>query len=338
MPLASASGYAHLLHGPLVRLGLVELGDAERPFPGRALRVSDRVAAYLLGDDTPDAELAPVIGTVPDVPWGDPSPLARALGAGATLAYLCEPATGSGRVLAVEALRLTGHRPLVIDLDRLVRQPDAARLARLAAREARLSGCGIVAGLGVGAEGAPRPLRAPGGRAAAAAARRRRLLGLGLVAPAAAAGPGGVEHPRGAQRGVAVRPGRDGGRAGHVRRDGPVPDAPRRRRTGRRGRAGAGAGRARRADHRRPPAGGRPVRQRVGARAAGAPDRAGGVVGRPGPSAGGADVAAGGGAPGAAPRAGAGRLADAARRRPRHRASRRSSPATPAPARPCRQR
>ena len=146
VPLASARGYLHLLHGPLIRLGLVELDDPDRPFPGRALRVSERVAAYLLGVDTPDAELAPVIGTVPDVPWGDPSPLARALGAGATLAYLREPATGSGRVLAVEALRLTGHRPLVIDLDRLVRQPDAARIARLAAREARLSGCGILAG------------------------------------------------------------------------------------------------------------------------------------------------------------------------------------------------
>jgi hypothetical protein len=146
VPVASAGGFTRLLHGPLVRLGLVELDDPDRPFPGRVLRVADRVAAYLLGSDAPDAELEPVLGSVPDVPWGDPSPLARALGAGATLAYLREPATGSGRVLAVEALRLTGHRPLVLDLDRLVRQPQPARLARVAAREARLGGCGIVAG------------------------------------------------------------------------------------------------------------------------------------------------------------------------------------------------
>jgi hypothetical protein len=146
VPLGSAGGYLHLLHGPLVRLGLVELDDPDRPFPGRALRVGDRVASYLLDDDAPDSDLLPVLGSVPDVPWGDPSPLARALGSGVTLAYLREPATGSGRLLAVEALRLTGHRPLVVDLDRLVRQPDPARLARLAAREARLSGCGIVAG------------------------------------------------------------------------------------------------------------------------------------------------------------------------------------------------
>jgi hypothetical protein len=146
VPLTSPVGHAHLLHGPLVAGGLVELEDPDRPFPGRAVRVPDRVVSFLLGDDGSDPVLAGVLGTVPDVPWGDPSPLVAALGQGVTLAYLREPATGSGRVLAAEALRLTGHRPLVIDLDRLVRHADAVRLARRAAREARLSGAGIVAG------------------------------------------------------------------------------------------------------------------------------------------------------------------------------------------------
>lgn len=144
--LTSPAGHAHLLHGPLVTGGLVELEDPDRPFPGRAVRVPDRVVSFLLGDDAPDPALVPVLGTVPDIPWGDPSPLVTALGHGVTLAYLREPATGSGRVLAAEALRLTGHRPLVVDLEQLARQPDAAALARRAAREARLSGAGIVAG------------------------------------------------------------------------------------------------------------------------------------------------------------------------------------------------
>jgi hypothetical protein len=144
--LTSMSGHAHLLHGPLVAGGLVELDDPDRPFPGRALRVPDRVVSFLLGDDAPDPALAPVIDTVPDVPWGDPSPLVRAIDEGVTLAYLREPATGSGRVLAAEALRLTGHRPLVIELSRLAKEPDPTRLARLAVREARLAGAGIVAG------------------------------------------------------------------------------------------------------------------------------------------------------------------------------------------------
>ena len=144
--LSSANGHAHLLHGPLITGGLVELEDADRPFPSRAVRVPDRVVSYLLGDDAPDAALAGIRAELPDVPWGDPGPLARALDDGVTLAYLREPATGSGRVLAVEALRLTGHRQLLIDLDKLQQQADADRLARIAAREARLSGAGLVAG------------------------------------------------------------------------------------------------------------------------------------------------------------------------------------------------
>ena len=54
VPLTSRDGHAHLLHGPLVTGGLVELEDRDRPFPGRALRVPDRVVSFLLGDDAPD--------------------------------------------------------------------------------------------------------------------------------------------------------------------------------------------------------------------------------------------------------------------------------------------
>jgi hypothetical protein len=121
VPLSSAAGHAHLLHGPLVTGGLVELDDA-------------------------DAALAPVLTELPDVPWGDPRPLARALGGGVSLAYLREPATGSGRVLAVQALRLSGNQQLLLDLTRLCRQSDPERLARIAVREVRLSGAGLVAG------------------------------------------------------------------------------------------------------------------------------------------------------------------------------------------------
>jgi hypothetical protein len=146
VPLSAPAGHAHLIHGPLVTGGLVELEDTDRPFPSRALRVPDRVVSFLLGDDAPDAALAPVTAAVPDLPWGDPRPLAEALGEGVTLAYLREPGTGSGRLLAVGALRLNGMRPVMIDLDQLVRQPDPMVLTRVAVREARLSGAGLVAG------------------------------------------------------------------------------------------------------------------------------------------------------------------------------------------------
>lgn len=144
--LGSPEGYAHLVHGPLMTGGLVELEDPDRPFPGRAVRVPDRVVSHLLGDDVADVALVPVLTHVPDVPWGDPAPLARAVDDGVALVYLREPATGSGRVLATEALRLTGHRSIHLDLERLLRQPDPERLARVAAREARLCGAGLVAG------------------------------------------------------------------------------------------------------------------------------------------------------------------------------------------------
>jgi winged helix domain-containing protein len=95
--LTSMTGHAHLLHGPLVTGDLVELDEPDRPFPGRALRVPDRVVSFLLGDDAPDPALAPVTDTVPDVPWGDPSPLVRAIDEGVTLAYLREPARQGAR-------------------------------------------------------------------------------------------------------------------------------------------------------------------------------------------------------------------------------------------------
>jgi len=146
VPLSAAGGHARLQHGPLVRGALVMVDEPERPFPGRPLRVPDRVVRHLLGDDEPEPVLAAVLSTVPHIPWGDPKPLAAALGAGVTLAYLREPATGSGRVLAAEALRMIGLDAVLVDLTRLAAMPDAESIARLAAREARLSQAGLVAG------------------------------------------------------------------------------------------------------------------------------------------------------------------------------------------------
>ena len=42
---------------PLVTGGLMVLEDEDRPLPGRALRVPERVVAHLLGDDTLDGHL-----------------------------------------------------------------------------------------------------------------------------------------------------------------------------------------------------------------------------------------------------------------------------------------
>ncbi len=182
MPLSAASGHARLQHGPLVRGSLVVVDEPERPFPGRPLRVPDRVVRHLLGDDEPEPALAAALGAVPDVPWGDPGPLAAALGGGITLTYLREPATGSGRVLATEALRLVGLGAVLLDLTKLAALPDAEAVARLAVREARLSHAGLVAGPVSALADRPALLQLPARRPAPAPAGRRQGLGPGLDA------------------------------------------------------------------------------------------------------------------------------------------------------------
>ncbi len=146
LPLASPVARDLLTRGALVRDGLLVVEDPERPFPGRALRVPDRVVAHLVGLDAPDPALNGILLDVPDVAWGDGSTLAVALEADATLGYLREPPTGSGLLVALDALARRGRRALVVDLDELGRRPDAVGLARLVAREARLTGSAVVAG------------------------------------------------------------------------------------------------------------------------------------------------------------------------------------------------
>jgi hypothetical protein len=146
VPLSSPAGRYRLLHGPLVTGGLLTVEDPDRPFPGRALRVPDRVVGHLLGDDTPDPALASVLVPSPGVAWGDTAPLAGALEGGVVFGYLREPATGSGRVLALGALRRRGRDGVLVDLTRLVAEPDAVVLAGAVGREARLRGAGLVAG------------------------------------------------------------------------------------------------------------------------------------------------------------------------------------------------
>jgi hypothetical protein len=124
--------------GRLVGEGLVLIEEPERPFLSRSLRVPDAVTAHLLGDDGPDAELAPL--TVAHEPRGDPAGILRALEAGASLCYVRGP---EGAALAAAAL---GPRAVSLDLTRLPNGSDIGPYARLAARWARLKGEAVLAG------------------------------------------------------------------------------------------------------------------------------------------------------------------------------------------------
>jgi hypothetical protein len=142
--------------GALVTAGIVEVDDPDRPFLTRALRVPDRVAAHLLGSDTPDPVVADLL--VPAVPLAvaDDGGLARYLAASRPgpgepppLVYVAEEAGAGGRSFAATALATAGRPALIADLDRFGPDPAPATLAaaaRALGREALLAGAVLVAG------------------------------------------------------------------------------------------------------------------------------------------------------------------------------------------------
>nr|WSX81852.1 AAA family ATPase [Streptomyces sp. NBC_00899] len=130
---------------PLRAGGLLAVEETERPFLSRSLRVPDRVAGHLLGDDTPAPRLADLLTPWHDVPGvGDPDVLARALAHGVRLAHLREEQGGAGTALAAAALLRSGHRVLGVDLLRLAQDPHPEEAVRVLGREARLTGAGLV--------------------------------------------------------------------------------------------------------------------------------------------------------------------------------------------------
>jgi len=132
--------------GPLVAGGLLLVEDADRPFLTRPLRVPDRVTAHLLGDDAPDASIAEVLAAEVQVALGDVEALARGIAAGVPVAYVRQRAGASARALVHEAFRRHGRAVVDVDLARLSPTDDPQAIARIASREARLLGGGLVAG------------------------------------------------------------------------------------------------------------------------------------------------------------------------------------------------
>ena len=142
-----AAGARHrLTAGPLVTGGLVVVEDGERPFLTRSLRVPDRVAMHLLGDDHADPALVPFQAPVHACRSGDPAALARVFDTGATLVYVRERGTSAGRALAGAALAQIGLGTVALDLAVLDGADTVAALVLAALREARLRGAGLVVG------------------------------------------------------------------------------------------------------------------------------------------------------------------------------------------------
>ncbi|MFJ7214213.1 ATP-binding protein [Amycolatopsis sp. NPDC098790] len=145
IPEASATGRARLdADSPLVTCGLLTVGDDDRPFLSRTLRVPDRVVNHLLGDDRLAPELAGCarLGTeLVEVPGRDR--LARAIRDRVELVYLKELPGGGAEELGVGALAAAGFPALVVDAARWQAELELTASLR---REALLRGAGIVLG------------------------------------------------------------------------------------------------------------------------------------------------------------------------------------------------
>src|SRR2546430_8218589 len=159
LPSSSAYARSRLAAGaPLVDEYLVQVEENERPVLTRPLRVPDRVAAHLLGSDIQDAviaalayqcEQAPAEQATTLVRWMRDSQIPFPSGGGqggGMLAYIRERPGASGAALASSAFAQVGRSTLALDLERLRSEDDVPLVAALAAREAGLTGAGIVAG------------------------------------------------------------------------------------------------------------------------------------------------------------------------------------------------
>ena len=146
VPEASAAARSRFgADSPLVAGGLMVVDDQDRPLLSRTLRVPDRVAAHLLGDDQPDPVLADILVPLPPaVPVDNGGTLVRGLAGEVGLLYLRERPGAGAAALACAAARSIGHRPLVIDLRWLAGRADAADLVAVAVREARLTGSVLI--------------------------------------------------------------------------------------------------------------------------------------------------------------------------------------------------
>ncbi|GAA1879316.1 ATP-binding protein [Streptantibioticus ferralitis] len=147
LPGAGAGRFRFSAHAPLIAGGLLETTEPERPLLSRGLRVPDRVTAHLLGDDELDSALYGLVRVGRDADGRPPEPTRR-IGAAASsaggLVHLLDKGGNAGR-LAVEALVGIGRQPLVLDVAAFAARP-ADTTVRALAREARLSGSGVVLG------------------------------------------------------------------------------------------------------------------------------------------------------------------------------------------------
>ena len=131
--------------GPLVASGLLDVEEPERPFLTRSLHVPDRVTAHVLGADDPDPVLDLLLVDVAATDEPPNEQLSTVLGETTALVYVHDLEAAAVQ-LAVDAGAAAGMAAVVVDLRRLAAPADAERVAAAAMREARLAGGVLIAG------------------------------------------------------------------------------------------------------------------------------------------------------------------------------------------------
>ncbi|MDT4958014.1 MAG: hypothetical protein QOD31_1813 [Pseudonocardiales bacterium] len=140
-----SAGARHRLSpaGPLrsQRLLLVE---GTEPMLWRSLAVPERVIGALLGDDSPDPELAALLLEVPGRDTPEAQRLSRALLAGSRVGHVKSRPGTAGLALARGTFDALGLPSIAVDLSRRRATDDAVHLTGLAVREAGLLGAGLI--------------------------------------------------------------------------------------------------------------------------------------------------------------------------------------------------
>ncbi len=144
VPALSEAGRSRLSRsGRLVRHGLLDLtGDG--PSLTRCLRIADRVAAHLAGDDLPEPHLQRLILHVEPITTPASQELSAAIGTGVGLSWLHGPPGSPGPEAAAAAFAELEIDWLVADLSRRRYGADLSRLLTELTREAALQTAGLV--------------------------------------------------------------------------------------------------------------------------------------------------------------------------------------------------
>jgi hypothetical protein len=132
-------------HGPLVRAGLIDIEPSGSSLLSSRVTAAERVVAWLLGDDTVDHRLAPLLSPTVGLAGDEVVEVARALQSGLWNVWIAD-GFGGGLSVGASALAVLDAPCIALDLRRLGPSRSLHDVLAIAWREAALIGGGVIAG------------------------------------------------------------------------------------------------------------------------------------------------------------------------------------------------